>query len=369
MMLNNKMLFLDLEWQAGLREGDDDEFVLEVGAYFIQPDTKDKEFFYVANPYKPVRNKTYAFLRLSKRTVSLSKTLKSVMKEFKLFAENPDYIVVWSEDTLRMFEKVSKMYGYQFKGRYIVLQPISNAAFGGGNMLAFENTLMALVPDYDPAQMHNALYDAKCLSQLYFILRDYYNSSRNGLRYVSTRSGNKVHLDACRYVRGADVINLTCEDVFANGQLCRKCNHLIPLNADWKAIRNKILDYNRIRRLIYKSVTETQVMEIAELYGVSCRQILDYYEVTTEYSKWHIYYNGKNVTSVYHENYKSDGKGFHAHEHLPKDMFSVIDYIARHEDRTHKKSRISDAEKELLRKEKKKKLQKLRRRMSIEDEE
>lgn len=33
-----------------------------------------------------------------------------------MFAENPDFMVVWSEDTLRMFEKVCKTYGYQAVG-------------------------------------------------------------------------------------------------------------------------------------------------------------------------------------------------------------------------------------------------------------
>ena len=135
----------------------------------------------------------------------------------------------------------------------------------------------------------------------------------------------------------------------------------------------------------YKTIKD----ERRELFGLRGKAvgikeavaILDYFgcdyeihgrmiRVMTDYSNWEVCLDEGMVSLLKHENYRRTNdmrKGYHKQNVKCKDVFSVIEYIVRHDITPHKKSKeMENKQKEAIRA-KRKAMQKQRRLYARED--
>ncbi len=316
----NSILFLDLEWnQQGKRVKATDEIV---GVGITIYNEHGKEVIHKnIKPTKPILGKTKRLIHTNDRSISKGWSLD---KMFKLLSEKvavADIIVLWSEDSKVKLEMICNTYGVSYSSKVEVFQTVLASEEFFNRVMSFEDATLSYLPDTDPAQLHNAGYDSERLCELYFRVRD-----------------------ACEKTRNQSNIVRNIVDYDADGKKKATCK--------------------RIRALAGKKVSEDEMIDIASFYHISCKKKEGYYELMTKYSVWRMRMKDGYVISLKHENYKcAQGNGYHEQNISWRDVYGVIDYIARHDIDRYKQTKAQEGLRGINKNEKAKRMQKEKRRL------
>ena len=286
-MVEKRIMFLDLEWDQPRKYMRGDEKFLEIGAVRLEGDKKTS-FFTFVNPFQRTKRKTLNMLRADYHAgIERAPVLDVACRQLISFAKEPDLIVIWSDNSKFMYDKMCKVSGITFESPVLIFQDQLALDEYYGRKMSFEKLLLSFVKEFDPSKAHNARQDAICLCSLY-----------------------------CRFMEIKK--SVTDSD---------RLERLLEINSNPEIER-----IDRIRRFRGKPVTDSDIFEISEFFHLQCKSIFGFYEIETGYSRWHMYMKGGYVKSLSHNRgSRKKHSGFHMHKLKRKDAYSVLDYISRHD--------------------------------------
>lgn len=107
----------------------------------------------------------------------------------------------------------------------------------------------------------------------------------------------------------------------------------------------KNVEWNQVKKDFYmaggESPEDEYIKNLCNLFGLSCQISNGVIFVKTNIATWRIYYNGKKVLKVYHENYRirrdqfrkrmKCNEGYHKQEIKDKTLYGVLRYIQSHD--------------------------------------
>lgn len=116
----------------------------------------------------------------------------------------------------------------------------------------------------------------------------------------------------------------------------------------------KNVEWNRVKKDFYmaggESPEDEYIKNLCNLFGLSCQISNGVIFVKTNIATWRIYYNGKKVLKVYHENYRirrdqfrkrmKCNEGYHKQEIKDKTLYGVLRYIQSHDKYLYSKKKI-----------------------------
>ncbi len=311
-----KMIFLDLEWNSHNPYVTDKDELIEIGATIITSDNEAASYFRLIRCEHYIPKRTFRFLHINSKMLIDKGIYASVAMQELVHIMGEDYkLIVWSKNTKDMLKTTLERTGYSKDlDDVVIIQDLIVKINNTGVQISFENALNMYGISYNPACIHNAQYDSERLRELYY-------TAVNDKDALKTYESANIHT------------------------------------------QNTI---KTIRNLKGKAVSEDEIKAILDFF--KCR-----YEIkkaclyiTTEYTSWRVYIKDGYAISLKHENYER-GYGYHDHELLNTDLYSVIEYICHHDIAPRKNTKkINDIDRKERAKARLKERQKQRRTMNDE---
>lgn len=368
--MNNKSyncVFIDLEWDQRGNKPSKNDAILEIGAARMNTDISFIK--YIKNEDISVR--TRRFLGVNQKAFSEGILISQAITDLMEYSEDANTVIVWSSDTSDKLGILLNRYQcMSFIRNVIVLQDLMQTLSGANENISFERALIAFGVNYEDRHMHNASFDAKYLRELFVKIIDKYIENNPGLEAgVITKNNSKIyHMIGCSYlnnVKKEEVVNFV---EVLNKKPCRRCCALFKPLVTNVGCNDVIKRNKRICSYKNKPATYETMYEIADYFGLNISGGLNVAIISTGYSLWRVYCNERGyVERLSHENYNSretGGKGYHDHKKFPKDVFSLFRYIKEHDEAVDIMPMADSLIKIQRKKDKKKKMQKERRRIA-----
>ena len=313
-----KIMFLDLEWdqkrESSLSASDS---LIEVGATILEGGEKIDSFFsYVRSPEKIISTSTLNILGITPGIVMGAPNIRVVGSRLEKYSQGVDFVVVWSEASKLAFELLLKNFCDLRDIPFVVIQEDIGKLINGGAYISMDKAMIRLFDEYNPCDAHNAKYDSECLSKLYKMFYEEYDQ-----------------------------------------------NNLDTLKEKWNNGEKGLKEIKIIRACKGKAVSPDFIGNIANYFGFEWSVTGRYIYIYSSNTAWRLTYDGKYVCKVMHQNYTYNTSGFHEHDIIYKDVFSVLLYIYGHEKIPYKNYKINE-DKKKKKADKKKAMQKERRQLT-----
>lgn len=359
-------IFVDLEWDQCENKPSKKDLVIAIGATRLSGNTK---FYRCIKTKRVVRNRTRRILNLKQEEINKGVYVKDAMDDFKEYVGTVDNIVVWSYHTRDKFVDLARKFNCAYlTKKIIILQEVIKELSGSENVQSFDGTLVSMNVEYDAAFLHNAGFDAKCLKDLFIKVVNKYedmNPVLSSTFFVNSKS-KVLHTSDCTYLKNiADTTKIIGYKCIIGYKPCKRCLKKINLLIPDIESRDDIKNVLKIRNYKGRGVNIDQIREIVDFFGLSISGNLEKMTISTKYSHWQVFCNSHGyVDRLRHENYSDRNRikeQFHEHKVFPKDVYSAIEYIYMHDEKSGLKTMEEDLKRRQHAKEKKRKQQKLRR--------
>lgn len=364
--MNSNCIFIDLEWEQRGKSSSKRDSILEIGA--VRMNTDLGFIKYIKND--DINWRTRRFLDINQQNVEEGVDIAQAITELVEYSEKANTVIVWSSSTKDKLSILSDKYPcVSLYTKVIVLQELIQTLSGAKDSLSFERALAAFDVDYEARHMHNALFDAMYLRDLFVKIIDKYIEINPGVEdgVIVKKNSEKFHLIGCTYIKNTKEDEKSSVVEAINRKPCRRCcKRLNPPNVSIER-KKAVKRHKTVRSYKNKPVTTEAMYEIANYFRLNITGGLNVATISTGYSLWRVYCNKDGyVERLCHENYNSretGGKGYHNHKQFPRDVFSVFRYIKMHDEAVDITPIADSLIKNQKKKDKKKKMQKERRRI------
>ena len=292
-----KYVFLDVEWNQIQNRFDlSEDEIFEIGAVGAEESFQEtKDFFHIVKLEKLelVSNEILKILHLQRRTLKEAKPITEILEKLKCTYQQIEILVVWNRYGYEIFQNACKEYGVKVPvERVLVLQEMLSVidSTTNGNLVSIKKMFRRYNISVEERLLHIAKYDTVYLKKLYCTVKFQY------MQLCGTKHGSFTAIPKTLWSR-----ELKKEESF-----------------------------------------EENVSRICDRYHMTCKFVDGMFAVGTGIGKWGVFHDGKNVISVYHENYRGNygqrkkkkkkyNEEFHKQNVDTADMEEVLEYIYYHD--------------------------------------
>ncbi len=360
MMSETKYLFLNIEWNDKKGNNDFNDFEpVMIAGITVNSKFKKKQLFSkriaLENP-DTLTNKTCKLLRITKNSLKLVESEKTVFEKFVLIYPMYDYVVVWTEDVYNLFLQGMKKAGLIMPvHNVIVLQDLLSVVLLNHKKISFKNALDCFEVVYKETNFHKPAHDVEYLMNLYKnIYSKYSNITKNEVVWVNHKS-KTLHNFTCRHTVAKNVSAEKGSKIllFSGYKSCSHClkdpylKKIYVVTGEMKIDKKLQKEEKKKQKL-----TDENIGAICGEFGLEYHIASNVVFVTTNISHWRIKLHNNKVHSVLHSNYNASKyytkpgrcRGFHKQKVSSDDFYEIIKYIYYHDENKYKvkrkKSRI-----------------------------
>lgn len=347
-------LCVDIEWNIPANPEDPME-ALSMGAVYVPDgDFNQKVFFkYIQPEHKEwVLPSTLRLLRIGPVTLAQAKTCREVMRKLDCSFHKYDTLVIWNQEALAFLQSTMHRCGTTIHAkRIVVLQELLRATCKDvrkGATIGFQAALKRFLIPHNPDFLHISKFDALYLQQLYCAVADrLHATAEETVPLLHTPHSHILHREGCRYLEGHTVRSAGWSDVMAGEPLCKCCTRDGALRVfrcprKPKSPPPPAAPQQAGKASFEEPFEEAEVERFCAKRNIACTVACRWIFLRTPAAHWRIAHDGYKVLAVYHENLRwpKGGKGrskmmegFHQQTVYSQDVFEIIDYIHRHDQR------------------------------------
>ena len=335
-----QLYILDMEWSE--KKGQIQP--LEIGV--VPVDTEIDPFFSLIRPIDEASLKPtiFSFLKTKKKTFRAAPDFLNVIKKLNQYLicsiNEKRVAIVWHEDTAVFFNDACKTAGIEAPFQKII--SLKNLTRGEislrGRKSGFEIHLKEYNIPYNEEKLHDSAYDAVCLKQLFRKYRKKAETIQKDMSLVINTNSGIIHREKCYHNTSGrkNIRPFVMKDLYLSNGFCKNCCKgtapwMMPVSSD---DQKKILLKDKVMKLRdSEQFKETSVATMSVFFGFEYESHKNYIEINTTCGRWRVFHDGNTVTRVDHGNHRGEkqNQGFHTHEKLTGNLFSVLNYIRQHD--------------------------------------
>jgi hypothetical protein len=223
------------------------------------------------------------------------------------------------------------------------LQELTSFFEKQGSLVNFEKTMKRYGVKYNSHLLHNSMYDAQCLLNLFCVMKKFYKGCEGFTRkcFIRTTESYIIHSPQCRYLEKNDfdsIVTVNAIKMFDAYQNCRICGgcatKLIQKN---NVLNNGVI----IKNPAILPFTDEDIEAFCARLGLNCKLSNGVVFIRTPISSWRIFHNYEKVDEVFHENYRGVlqkrrekfNTGYHRQNVTSSDIWQILKYIYNHDKR------------------------------------
>lgn len=361
-------VFLDIEWNSWMENQVNYSEALQLGCIICDEELHEKKnIFRIISPehLDNVSDDTLKLMHLNKLILQQAKNEQEVINNFVADIPGGSKIVVWSEESADIFERLLEKYEYRVKYHsFIILKNFVSEIFGRN--ISMKDALTSFEIPVEENYLHCSKHDVMYLRKLYIKVQELLDGKMTET-FVHAKNSKILHINGCHYAGKIlnDKIQTENYHLLLQGyRICNCCKKQVqvPKMTYSKFAKKKTAANHHAKKTPFQYAApenqfyEEEIQKMCKHLKLKCSISDRMIFVQSRFGHWRIQHDYEKVKNVYHENLRVDirmdykaqkmNHGFHEQKGINKNSLAkVLQYIAGHDNGIakgtyYKKSRI-----------------------------